>query len=388
MGSTKVSHRLQRGSEVSLTGNRMTGAIIDWVQAYPGDLCDVETTRLFRLILDSITEHTFMAHLTVELIDIDKRIPTFTDPDKSWALRPPGSISMSNRRKSMMMPDELVLGDDLLYELDTDHSLSRSEVNTPIKDRGASTSSLQVAEEASAIMNRVTSASESKLATVSSMSDKDNKSIYSGSASASPSASAASDGSPVQWTAAVSWIMNNQPEHFASELTRLQWDLFSAIRPRDVFRHDLGKESDTPVGRSIVFFNRVSRWVSTMILASPKAKHRARIYERFTLIAHQLRRLHNYDSLYAVISGMQETSVHRLSHTHALVQLGPGIEKDWQSHLKLMDPRGGYVHYRRALQADLSHGRAAIPLMYVHHLYYLFTLFASAKFEELELTEG
>jgi hypothetical protein len=102
-----------------------------------------------------------------------------------------------------------------------------------------------------------------------------------------------------------------------------------------------------------------------MILASPKAKHRARMYERFTLIAHSLRRLHNYDSLYAVISGMQETSIHRLSQTHSLVQLGSGIEKDWQSHLKLMDPRGGYTHYRRALQADLSHDRAAIPLMSV-----------------------
>ena len=100
-----------------------------------------------------------------------------------------------------------------------------------------------------------------------------------------------------------------------------------------------------------------------MILASPKPKHRARIYERFTLIAHQLRRMKNYDSLYAVISGMQETSIHRLSQTHQAVQLGPGILKDWQSHLKLMDPRGGYVHYRRALQSDLSHGRAAIPLM-------------------------
>jgi len=60
---------------------------------------------------------------------------------------------------------------------------------------------------------------------------------------------------------------------------------------------------------------------------------------------------------------MQETSIHRLSQTHALVTLGPGIVKDWQSHLKLMDPRGGYVHYRRALEADLSHGKGAIPLM-------------------------
>ena len=343
----------------------MTGTIIDWLQAYPGDLCDTETTRLFRVILEMITEHTFMAHLTVELITINNQIPSLTDPDTSWSFKPAGSISMSNRRKSIMNPDELVLDNDLLYELD---SASRSEVDTSIQDRGASTSSLQVAAEASVIINRVASASDSKLATVSSSSDKETKSIYSGSASASPLTG--SDGGQ-QWAAAISWIMDNTPEHFASELTRLQWGSFCEIRPRDVFRHDLGKEPHTPVQRSIDFFNRISRWVSTMILAPPKAKNRARIYERFTLIAHQLRRLHNYDSLYAVISGMKETSIHRLSHTHALVQLGPGIEKDWQSHLKLMDARGGYVHYRRALQADLSHDRAAIPLMYVHsfHLF-------------------
>jgi hypothetical protein len=69
--------------------------------------------------------------------------------------------------------------------------------------------------------------------------------------------------------------------------------------------------------------------------------------------------------LYAVISGMRETSIHRLSQTHALVKVGIGIDKDFQSHLKLMDPRGGYTHYRRALEADMSNGRPAIPLLWV-----------------------
>jgi len=144
-----------------------------------------------------------------------------------------------------------------------------------------------------------------------------------------------------------------------------------------VFRHDFGKERDGPVGKAIEFFNHLSRWsaptficvakltsrISTVILADPKPKHRARVYERFMMISHQLRRMNNYDSLYAVLSGMRETSVYRLAQTHALVQPAPEVIKDFQSHCKLMDPGANYMHYQRALTADVGHGRPAIPLL-------------------------
>ena len=81
------------------------------------------------------------------------------------------------------------------------------------------------------------------------------------------------------------------------------------------------------------------------------------------LVAHHLRRLNDYESLYAVISGMRETSVQRLSQTQQLVQPAPGIEKEFQHHLNLLDPGGGYARYRRALQADLADEHAAIPLL-------------------------
>lgn len=103
--------------------------------------------------------------------------------------------------------------------------------------------------------------------------------------------------------------------------------------------------------------------ISTIVLASSKAKHRARVIERCILIAHQLRRLNNYDSLYAVISGLREASIHRLSASHALVQLSPIAEKDYHSHLKLMDPRRGYIQYRKAIQADIHNGRGTIALL-------------------------
>ena len=150
-------------------------------------------------------------------------------------------------------------------------------------------------------------------------------------------------------------------------------------QPRDIFRYDFGGEKDTPVGKAITFFNHISRWsvvlpipshahsdsygrTSTVILSHPKPKYRARVYEKFRLITHSLRRLHNYDALYAMISGMQETSVHRLTQTHAL--LLPSVSsREYQSHLKLFGPRGGYAQYRKTIQEDLDHNGSAIPLL-------------------------
>jgi hypothetical protein len=110
--------------------------------------------------------------------------------------------------------------------------------------------------------------------------------------------------------------------------------------------------------------------VSTLILANPKPKHRARTYEKFILLTHHLRRLYNYDTMYAVISGMQETSIHRLASTHALVQVQPGMEREWQGTLKLMDARGGYANHRKALEADITYGRSVIPLLCVFPPYH------------------
>ena len=81
------------------------------------------------------------------------------------------------------------------------------------------------------------------------------------------------------------------------------------------------------------------------------------------LISHHLRRLNDYESLYAVIAGMRETSVQRLSQTHQLVQPLAGIDKQFRNYVSLVDPSSGYLSYRIALQADLADDQAAIPLL-------------------------
>ena len=104
-----------------------------------------------------------------------------------------------------------------------------------------------------------------------------------------------------------------------------------------------------------------------MILANPKPKNRARIYERLMSISHHLRGLNDYGSLYAVISGMRETSVERLSQTHKLVVTSIDFAKEFEHHIKLFDPAGSYSRCRKAVQTDIKHGRPAIPLLFVGH---------------------
>ncbi|WVF71424.1 hypothetical protein IAT40_006228 [Kwoniella sp. CBS 6097] len=339
---------------------KVTGALVDWTTRYPGDLHDSQTQGYFKEILALILHHTFMAHLTGELIMVENSLSETIDLDQSWSLHtssPPSAGSQPS-----VIGTELVLDSEVLYEFDS--SLDKSEPPTPLKERthsarSVSTSSLALESDHH---HRKRSGSDPRIGgIVTSLGSGSDDKV--GGHGHGHGQQVFDEMGYHRWAGAINMVTSMDPRAFATELTRMQWELFTCIRPRDVFRHDFGKETSGPVGESISFFNHISRWVSTLILAHPKAKHRARVIERFIIISHQLRRLNNYDTLYALISGMREASVDRLASTHALVQVAPNIEKDFQSHLKLMDPRGGYVHYRRALQADISNGRASIPLL-------------------------
>jgi hypothetical protein len=202
----------------------MTGALIDWLKEYPGDLCDSEATRLFKAILAHVVDYFFMAHLTVELIMIEDGIPIYVDLDSSWSFKSASPSNLdTNTDTRLSAPQELVI--DSMYELDimSPTDLDDHENDTPLKRLPPSTGSLLVDEETSVIMERRLSGSDSRVA-LSSHSDKDKKSFV-------------SSDKPSEWSAAVGWVMNHDPLEFAAELTRMQWDLFVTIRVSHLSLH-------------------------------------------------------------------------------------------------------------------------------------------------------
>jgi hypothetical protein len=98
-----------------------------------------------------------------------------------------------------------------------------------------------------------------------------------------------------------------------------------------------------------------------MVLAHSKPKHRARAYEKFIQISHHLRKMRDYPSLYAVVSGLNSSTVSRLTQTQALLR--NGIEAEREAYLGLMSSLRAWQAYRNAIASDVAEAVCAIPFM-------------------------
>jgi hypothetical protein len=87
-------------------------------------------------------------------------------------------------------------------------------------------------------------------------------------------------------------FMETSADDVARELTRIDWTMFSSIRPRDLVRH-VGSQTGQKekckslehIDRMIGQFNHVAYWVTNLILLREKPKHRAKALEKFMALA-------------------------------------------------------------------------------------------------------
>ncbi|KAE8537841.1 hypothetical protein D1P53_005902 [Cryptococcus gattii VGV] len=293
---------------------KLTGALVNWTSRYPGDCVSMSTPIIFGEIIALLFKYTFMAHLISDLISIQNGLLKATDPEESWSM-----LSHDVTSHSVEDGAGVLIHNERVRKLDDNEggdemdSIERKAAS----NLSASTDTVQL----EGVKHRQSESDSRRIEILSGISTVGKDGSLSGSQHSHTRSGGASyrmngmqisnEVAEAKWGTALNMVMRMEPKVFAAELTRMQWELFLGIRPRDVFRHALGKEIGGPVGKSIDFFNHLSRWISTIVLASSKAKHRARVIERCILIAHQHRRLNNYDSLYAVISGLREASVHR-----------------------------------------------------------------------------
>ena len=162
-------------------------------------------------------------------------------------------------------------------------------------------------------------------------------------------------------------LVDTSEEDIALELTRIDWILYSSIRPRDLIRHisleiDLKEKCKSLeyVNRMINEFNHVAFWVANMILLREKPKHRAMMLEKFMGVAWKLRYLNNYNSLGAIIAGINGTAVHRLTQTRDLVS--PEARKQFMRLEILMGTAKSHSAYRLGWQNTSSPRIPFLPL--------------------------
>ncbi|EDN07086.1 conserved hypothetical protein [Histoplasma mississippiense (nom. inval.)] len=166
-----------------------------------------------------------------------------------------------------------------------------------------------------------------------------------------------------QWKA----FMDISEDEFAREITRIDWVMFSSFRPRELVRHVSVSADDRAsskglcnVNRMIDQFNHLALFVASMVLLRDKPKHRAEALEKFMNIAMKLRQLNNYNSLGAVIAGLNGTPVFRLSQTRELVS--PMVQKQFMSLVILMGTQKSHFAYRLAWDNSFAEKIPFLPL--------------------------
>lgn len=189
---------------------KLAGALKDWASRYPGDLVDLETQALFRKTLGCMLKYTFLAHVTVDLVNIEQSLDKAVDLDQSWSCRP--TLDEAN----LQTPEtaaalELVVEKDGLF--DDAVSIPSADNNTPNKEKSSastysqSTTSLSVDLETMPNRSAADSGSEQS------------RSVYSNEESGHR-----------KWSSAINALLRMEAHYFALELTLMQWELFAAIR--------------------------------------------------------------------------------------------------------------------------------------------------------------
>jgi len=193
----------------------MTGALFDWSSRYPGDLSGAETQKLFRETLAVILKHTFMAHLIADLVLIEQSLPDLADVDASWSLT--SAIDFASASKLAASESQFTVNGDQVNHsgssLDGNQNEQSVTKETSYSSHSLSTPTLNVGNDAAAPTYRKMHGSAPILLDQPGKLDN-------------PDDDARSSG----WTAAMAYLLNNEPRAIAMELARMQWRYFRAVR--------------------------------------------------------------------------------------------------------------------------------------------------------------
>uniref|UniRef100_A0A3Q2HPE3 Rap guanine nucleotide exchange factor 6 n=2 Tax=Equus caballus TaxID=9796 RepID=A0A3Q2HPE3_HORSE len=139
----------------------------------------------------------------------------------------------------------------------------------------------------------------------------------------------------------------------ATQLSMRDFDLFRNIEPTeyidDLFKLD-SKTGNTHLKEFEDIVNQETFWVATEILTESNQLKRMKLIKHFIKIALHCRECKNFNSMFAVISGLNLSSVARLRGTWE--KLPSKYEKHLQDLQDLFDPSRNMAKYRNVLSSQ------------------------------------
>eukprot|EP00045_Choanoeca_perplexa_P017920 m.271870 g.271870 ORF g.271870 m.271870 type:complete len:1515 (-) comp17673_c0_seq18:2871-7415(-) len=119
----------------------------------------------------------------------------------------------------------------------------------------------------------------------------------------------------------------------AQELTLLDWDLFAKVTAPELlaWRKVQSAETSPNVWASIAHFNRVSCWAATLLCLESSLSRRAKLLKRLINVMQHLKKRHNFSSMLAILSGINNAAVYRLHFTF------DKVGERYNNHLKKLN---------------------------------------------------
>uniref|UniRef100_A0A673NH98 Ras-GEF domain-containing family member 1B-B n=1 Tax=Sinocyclocheilus rhinocerous TaxID=307959 RepID=A0A673NH98_9TELE len=180
----------------------------------------------------------------------------------------------------------------------------------------------------------------------------------------------------------------DDPFVFAQQLTHIEMERLSYIgpeefvqafaqkRPSDNHKSLFSKRKVSNLEAYVEWFNRLSYLIATEICMPVKKKHRARVLEFFIDVAQECFNIGNFNSLMAIITGMNMNPVSRLKKTWNKVNTDK-----FDILVHQMDPSSNFYSYRTALRgatqrsstAHTSQEMIVIPFfsLFIKDIYFL-----------------
>jgi len=141
-------------------------------------------------------------------------------------------------------------------------------------------------------------------------------------------------------------------EQIARSLTTIDSILFVNIKPNELmgWSKQAGDEQVTNnISQLSDRFNQVSHWAVNSVLSCDKLIDRAKAFEKLIDVTLCLRRLNNFCSLFAIISGLNTVPIYRLQFTKETVS--QRALKNLDLFGELMSPSGAYKNYLESLRS-------------------------------------
>jgi len=140
-------------------------------------------------------------------------------------------------------------------------------------------------------------------------------------------------------------------EEIADQLTLIDFNLYSAIKPVELLNQAWNKESLKHRAPNVLAmihrFNNISLWAASEILFHPSIKERVAMYVRLVNVTEHLFKLNNFNTALAIISGLNNSGIYRLKYTRA--ELPKKVQMAFDNGMQLMNSDGAYKAYRESL---------------------------------------